>query len=140
MSRMSTTTSPLRDERQLALLAARRELWSLVAIGFVDPFHRERLSLMDDGAFRERCSGAAALLRSEVPEVELGASELAPREVDAAGIFAAWDEDRDGLEEAYRHLFGLTAFSGNCPACEIEYEPNGDVAYRAQRLADVAGF
>jgi len=138
--RMTRTSSTLGDERHLALLAARRELWSLVAIGFIDPFHRERLALMDDGAFRERCSGAAALLVSEYSKMELGAGELAPSELDPGGLFDAWDELGDGRERAYRHLFGLTAFSRRCPACEIEYEPSPDVAYRAQRLADVAAF
>lgn len=123
-----------------APLLARSELWLLVSAGCVDPGNGKRLDALRDPAFRERVSRAAAMLREEYSPVELGPGEQDPDHILPERIFARFDAEQDTLEAAYRRLFGLTAISQGCPACEIEYESNPDVAYRSQRMADVAGF
>jgi len=123
----------------LALLLARRELWFLVSASFVDPYHEERFSLLKNGEFRRRACRAAELLAEEHAEVELGPGEMTAREMKPATLFAALDAEAESIERSYRTLFGLT-ISKLCPPCGIEYEPNTDVTYRAQQMADVAGF
>ena len=125
---------------ELAPLLARRELWLLVSVGFADPYQRERFELLRDASFRQRAVDAAALLRQEHTGVVPGPGEVSPGELAPERFFAAVDAGPDNLEASFRELFGLTAISPRCPPCEIEYEPNPDIAYRAQRLADVAGF
>lgn len=124
----------------LAPLLARRELWLLVSAGSVDPYYRQRLELLRDAAFRRRVSDAATLIVQEWSPGELGPGEVDPATLSPERLFAAFDLEYVNLETTYRRLFGLTAISPLCPPCEIEYEPNTDVAYRCQRLADVAGF
>lgn len=121
-------------------LLARRELWLLLSAALVDPFHRERFDLLQDASCRRRALQAAAFLEGESAVLELGAGEMAFQSVSLDSLFAALDAGSKEIEAAYRQLFGLTAISERCPACEIEYEPNLDVTFRAQRLADVAGF
>lgn len=124
----------------LAPLLARRELWLLVSVAMVDPYRRERLERLSDPDFRQRILSAAKLLAQEQAGVELGPGEGDPRQLAPEALFAAFDAERDTLETTYRRLFGLTVISTACPPCEIEYEPNADVAFRSQQLADVAGF
>lgn len=130
------------DDRTLvaASLVARADLWSLIATGFTDPYHRSRLALLANEAFRERCRKGAKLLREEHPRIELGPGEVSPRDATPEAVFAAYDSERPVLQTSYRKLFGLTALSLSCPPCEIEYLPNPDVNYRSQWMADVAGF
>lgn len=127
------------NESDIALLLSGRELWLLVSAGFVDPYHAERLSLLGDPAFRCRAGVAAALLKQECPEIQLGPGESSPQELNPEALFQAFDSDSQNVERAYRGLFGLT-ISQVCPPCGIEYEPNTDVTYRAQQMADIAGF
>lgn len=124
----------------LAPLLARRELWLLVSVAMVDPYRRERLERVSDPDFRQRILSAARLLAQEQAAVELGPGEGDPRQLAPEALFAAFDAERDTLETTYRRLFGLTVISTACPPCEVEYEPNADVAFRSQQLADVAGF
>lgn len=129
-----------RQKLALAPLLARRELWLLVSVAYVDPFHRKRFDLLRDPAFRRRTREAAALMAQEHPAIELGPGEVDPKAWSLADLFAAFDAGQESSETTYRQLFGLTTFSQCCPPCEIEYEPNTEVAYRSQRMADVAGF
>lgn len=124
----------------LAPLLAARELWLLLSAAAVDPYHRERSQMLRDPGFRRRAVQAARLLALELPEVALGPGEADPRNLEPEKLLAAFDAEHSTLEAAYRQLFGLTAVSLRCPPCETEYEPNTDVTYRSQRLADVAGF
>lgn len=127
------------DESEIAALLSRRELWLLVSAGIVDPYHGERLSLLKDPAFRCRAGAAAAVLKQEYPEIQLGPGESSPQQLEPGALFRAFDVESQNLERAYRALFGLT-ISQVCPPCGIEYEPNTDVTYRAQQMADIAGF
>jgi len=125
---------------ELSPLLARRELWLLVSVASVDPYYRQRLGLLEDPAFRQRTTQAAALLAAENSTIVLGHGEVAPKEVSPATLFAALDTERATIEATYRQIFGLTAVAQQCPFCEIEYEPNADIAYRSQRMADIAAF
>ncbi len=125
---------------ELAPLLARRELWLLVSRGFVDPFHQQRFELLKNPAFRRRVIQAASLIAEQRPSTGLGPGELEPRALSPQDLFVALDARSNNLEAAYRGLFGLSAVSLHCPPCEVEYEPNTDVTYRSQQLADVAGF
>jgi len=124
----------------LAPLLARRELWLLVSVAYADPYQRARFELLTDSAFRRRAIDAAALLSQEHSGIELGPGEANPKQLSPAKLFRALDAELETLEATYRQLFGLTAISQLCPPCEIEYEPNTDVAYCSQRMADSAGF
>jgi TorA maturation chaperone TorD len=124
----------------VAPLLAQRELWLLAATAFVDPYHSDRFQVLMDPVFRRRTCDAASLLAEEQPVADLGPGERDPAGLSPARLFAALDAQYESLETAYRQLFGLTAVSQQCPPCEVEYETNTDVAYRSQRLADVAAF
>lgn len=130
------------DDRALvsASLVARADLWSSIAAGFTDPFHRDRLALLASGGFRERCRRGAALLAEEASGMELGPGEARPADARPEEVFEAFDAERPSLRTSYRKLFGLTALSLSCPACESEYLPSPDVNYRSQWMADAAGF
>lgn len=127
-------------EVELALLLARRELWLLMSAAFVDPYHRQRFEILFGSGLRGGAVAAAALVVQELPTVNLGPAEVASAQLAPQELFAALDAEEETLEATYRQLFGLTAVSQRCPPCEIEYEPNTDVAYRSHRLADIAGF
>jgi len=128
------------DATATAPLLAQRELWLLAATAFVDPYHRDRFQILLDPGFRRRTCAAASLLAEEQPAIELGPGETEVSLLSPARLFAALDAQYESLETAYRQLFGLTAVSQQCPPCEVEFETNTDLAYRSQRLADVAAF
>ncbi len=131
------------DEQAMVLLLVRRELWLLVSTAFVDPFHRERFALLLDPAFRTRAVAAATFLRQEYAEIDLESGEVAPDMISPERLFDSLDAlatESEGIEAAYRRLFGVTGSSELCPPCETEYEPNAELVYRCQRFADVAGF
>ena len=125
---------------ELAPLLARRELWLLASAAHVDPYHRQRFGLLRDPAVRQRTLAAAALVAREESATELGPGESDPGGLSPQSLFATLDREEETIAAAYRQLFGLTAVSQQCPACEIEYEPNTELTYRSQRLADVAAF
>lgn len=121
-------------------MIARRDLWLLVSVGFVEPYNRQRFDLLNDPTFRQATIRAAALLAHEHPPIELGPGEMSPKDLMPEGLFAALDAAGACIEALYHQVFGLTAISRQCPLCEVEYEPNTDVFYRCQRLADISGF
>ena len=131
------------DKQAMVSLLVRRELWLLVSTAFVDPFHREQFGALMDPAFRTRAIAAAAFLRQEYAEADLEPSEVGPEQLAPEALFDALDAldaGPQGIEAAYRQLFGVTGSSELCPPCETEYEPNTELVYRCQRFADVAGF
>jgi TorA maturation chaperone TorD len=125
---------------ELAPLLARRELWLLVSVASVDCYHRQRMDCLMDPGFRGRTLKAAALMAEEYGEIELGYGEVSPAELRPQELFAAYAAESEAIERVYHRLFGLTAVSFQCPACETEFEPNTDQSYRSHRLADIAGF
>lgn len=128
------------ERLELAPLLARRELWLLLSTAYLDPYYRERFDLLRDPEYRQRAVQAAGLLAEEHSSIEMGPGELPPSRLSPRQLFEALDEEWASVEATYRRLFGLTAVSASCPPCEVEYEPNEDVTYRSQRMADVAGI
>lgn len=128
------------ERLELAPLLARRELWLLLSTAYLDPYHRQRYASLRDAEYRERAILAGLLLAQEYPTIELGPGELQPKQLSLRRLFDALHEESATIEATYRQLFGLTAVSASCPPCEMEYEPNADITYRSQRMADVAGF
>ena len=122
-----------------APLLAGSELWNLLAIALADPFHGDRLARLADPALRARAVAAARLYADEAADDERGPGERSGRDLDVEPLFRAFDQERDGLEVAYRAVFGLTVAT-SCPPCETEFEVNDEVTYRSQRMADVGGF
>ncbi|MDA2913506.1 molecular chaperone TorD family protein [Acidobacteriia bacterium AH_259_A11_L15] len=125
---------------ELAPLLARRELWLLLSVAFVDPYHRQRFEILRDPELRRRTREAAALVAREQRALELGPGEVDPKTLSPGELFGAFEAHCPTLERTYRELFGLTAVSPCCPACEVEYEPSTELSHRSQRLADVAAF
>jgi TorA maturation chaperone TorD len=83
---------------------------------------------------------AAAVVADAYPDAEIGSAERSPHELSPGALFALLDSEIHHLEAVYRRVFGLTAISPICPPCETEWEPNTDIFFRCQRLADIAGF
>lgn len=122
-----------------ALLLAGRELWECLAVALTDPFHRARLEKLADPTFRMRVLIAADLYATEFAAGNCGAAELPIQELDPNAIFLAFDLAKADLEKHYREVFGFT-LSPKCPPCETEFEPNDEINFRAQQMADVGGF
>jgi hypothetical protein len=114
-------------------------MWLLVSVGFTDPFYRERFSLLREPAFRQRFLAAAELLCEEYQGMNRGPCEEGVASLDVLQLFNALDGEFDRIADVHRNHFGLIV-SEICPSCGIEYEPNADVTYRAQRMADIAAF
>lgn len=118
---------------------AREILYRFLSIALENPRYGRAPELYDP-ANRRLVAEAASLLREEHgAEVELAMHELPAEDMAAEGIFAKLDESPESLETRYSRLFGFIACK-NCPPCETEYFQNGEVFFRAQQMADVAGF
>jgi TorA maturation chaperone TorD len=128
------------DNLELAPLLARRDLWLLVSAAFTDPYNRERFELLFDPSFRQRVIEATTLTTEEHTGGPLGFGEEEPTKLSPRHLFAALDAERETIDAVYRQVFGMSAVSEKCPPCEIEWEPNAEVAFRSQVFADLAGF
>jgi len=71
--------------------------------------------------------------------IELGVGERAPRPDDGAGLSRWLAMSADLRGRAYVHVFGLVV-SRLCPPFETEYCATKDTFFRAQQMADIAGF
>jgi TorA maturation chaperone TorD len=71
--------------------------------------------------------------------VPLGFGELPAEALDLADIVAELDRPPDELCAEYDRVFGLV-YARECPPYETEYCPTSEPFYRAQQMADVAGF
>lgn len=121
------------------ILLAGRELWECLAVSLTDPFHGARLQKLRDPNFRARVLVAADLYASEFAGDRCGPAELPVEDLNPQALFHAFDEVKGDLEIPYRALFGFT-ISPRCPPCETEFEPNDEINFRAQQMADVGGF
>lgn len=86
-------------------------------------------------------ASAADLLRGEFAgqSAPLGCGELPVEELDLEPLLAELhDPSFDALGE-YQRVFGLVQCR-ECPPYETEFQPNDDAFFRAQEMADVAGF
>jgi TorA maturation chaperone TorD len=123
-----------------ALDAARECLYRYLAGALSDPWAGNWNLLFDRGN-QELLRGATDLLREEVSEfpVALGFGELPPEHLDADALLAGLPESIEQLRREYTRVFGLL-LCRECPPYETEYHPASETFYRAQQLADVAGF
>jgi TorA maturation chaperone TorD len=71
--------------------------------------------------------------------VPLGFGEQPPGDLDLSGLLAELLRPREELGAEYDRVFGLVSVR-ECPPYETEYCPAGEPFFRAQQLADVAGF
>jgi TorA maturation chaperone TorD len=118
---------------------ARGQLYCFLASAFSDP----RGGHFDLALEQKRQTVALAatdLLRSEaLGTVELAAGEHSPAELDLRPVVAELQANRQQLAEQYQRVFGLLV-GKTAPLNETEYCASTDSFYRAQELADIAGF
>jgi TorA maturation chaperone TorD len=141
---MTTMTTPTKQRDSMeaeAVDQARLLLYRLLSLALSDPRSNRRARLLDRG-FQD-CVSAAAVFLAEEPAACGGS--LAPGELPAESLSAV-DQliqfARRPLPEAvddYDRTFGLVV-SKKCPPYESEFCPETFSVYRAQHLADVAGF
>jgi TorA maturation chaperone TorD len=84
---------------------------------------------------------AAELLR-ELPKGNkepLGFGELPIVQLELGGLLMELQRPRAELQEEYDRAFGLVV-NRECPPYETEYQQNAESFFRAQQLADIAGF
>lgn len=84
---------------------------------------------------------AAALIQELAKEnpQSLGFGELPVRDLDLDEVLAQLQKPREELREEYDRVFGLV-LNRECPPYETEYQPSAESFFRAQQLADIAGF
>jgi TorA maturation chaperone TorD len=117
---------------------AREGLYRFLAAALRDPATPGGEVLFDPEAL-EVAAAAADLLRDDAGAVPLGFGE-APADRLTLEPLLRWLADHgDHLGEEYQRVFGLLA-PRECPPYETEYHPTDEAFYRAQQLADVAGF
>jgi TorA maturation chaperone TorD len=123
-----------------AIDLARETLYRFLAAALSDP-QGTQWNLPDDESSRRLAADAADLLREEAqasPAV-LGFGELPAADLDLAPIFEELNRLRGELTAEYDRVFGLVP-SRECPPFETEYHRTTEPFFRAQQLADVAGF
>ncbi len=138
---VSTDLTCVPDE---LLLQARQILAAALAMAWTDPRWRDdafamaTLSEQDRQLLREawRCAVEAT---PAVAQSELGLGELPPVGVDIDGLLQWLDLPLAERATAWQAVFGLLV-SRRCPPYETEYCHWHDPTYRANQLADVAGF
>jgi TorA maturation chaperone TorD len=128
-----------RDE-VLALDATRECLYRYLAAALSDPW-AANWDLLFEAASQELVRGAADLLREEASRaaVSVGFGELPPEHLDAKPLLAGLPGSDSQLRSEYTRVFGLLSCR-ECPPYETEYHPASETFYRAQQLADIAGF
>jgi TorA maturation chaperone TorD len=117
---------------------ARECLYRFLAAAFTDPRH-EPFQMARDEHLLSRT--AADLLREEAlaDPVPLGFGELTAEALDLADVVNELDRPHDELCAEYDRVFGLV-YARECPPYETEYCSTAEPFFRAQQVADVAGF
>jgi len=121
-------------------LLARESLYRFLAAALCDPRNQMyRLVIVVEN--QTAAIMAAELLRDEAISelIPLGFGELPAENLDLSGLVAEFRRPLDDLLTEYDRTFGLI-FTPECPPYETEYCPNSEPFFRAQQLADVAGF
>jgi TorA maturation chaperone TorD len=118
---------------------ARECLYRFLAGALADPGSEGWRLVQDPESQRLACTAADLLRADASPAVPLGIGELPPEQLDLRPLLADLLKPTAGLRETYDRVFGLVP-APECPPYEIEYHPAGETFFRAQQLADVAGF
>jgi TorA maturation chaperone TorD len=129
----ATTQSPTE-----AVDAAREMLYLFLAMSLRPPV--QTAANLRNEATLTTVRAAADLLRHEAlnDAVVLAPGEESPEALDLAAATVWWEIPPDDLFAEYDRVFGLGG--GDCPSYETEFCPNREPFYRAQQMADVAGF
>lgn len=124
----------------MALGLARECLYRFLAAAVIDP-NRETYRLLLDPENQGVAREAADLLRAETTQtaVTLGFGELPLEHLDLGPLLEELCRPPDELSAEYDRVFGLV-LSRECPPYETEYHPSSEATFRAQQLADIAGF
>ncbi len=134
------TTQP-QAPAELELLLARELVIRFLALGLSDP-HRQPWHALDSAENRRLAAQAAAVLRGAAGP--WAREPLAPGEeplelLDLEPALAALDTPGFDPCEEYNRVFGLVP-PKECPPYGTEYHRTREPFFRAQQLADVAGF
>jgi TorA maturation chaperone TorD len=132
------TTEPAAEAAAVDL--ARECLYRFLAAALTDPL-ADPAALLADPASRRLAAHAADLLREEgrASPAALGFGELPAEDLDLAPLLALAARPRAERTAEYDRVFGLVP-SRECPPYETEYHAAAEPFFRAQQLADVAGF
>lgn len=121
------------------ILLARQLIASLLADAFRDPRNRRPDSPCSDA---ELTSSAWTLLEESFPSLaqgDLGLGELPPERIEPAALGIWLEQDADTTERIYRTIFGFVV-ARDCPPYETEFCHWNDPTFRANQMADIAGF
>ena len=125
---------------ETAVLLARECLYRFLAAALSDPCTSD-VGLVLEPHDQQLARSAADLLREEAnePWVPLGFGELPPRQLDLAPFQTELQPSPEELRAEHDRVFGLV-LSRECPPYETEYDSSAEPFFRAQQLADIAGF
>lgn len=123
-----------------ALAMASEFLYRFLAVAVSDPFTSD-VSLVLDPDGRRLALSATELLRQEASEspVPLGFGELPPSQLEWTSLSGDAPLSLDELRAEHGNVFGLV-LPRECPPYETEYCSSAEAFFRAQQLADIAGF
>jgi TorA maturation chaperone TorD len=127
-----------RTANEAALDLATEALYRFLSAALSDP-RSSSWSLLFDPASHGVVEQAVDFLRGEFADhrIALGFGELPPEVLDVRHLLA--DADPHVVRSDYLRVFGLVNCR-ECPPYETEYQPNEDTFFRAQQMADIAGF
>jgi TorA maturation chaperone TorD len=122
-----------------ALDVARECLYRFLACAISDP-HDPNWEFILEPDVQHLAHQAAVLVReTKEKTVSLGFGELPIEDLDLGELLTHLGRPRAELHEEYDRVFGLVV-NRECPPYETEYQANAESFYRAQQLADIAGF
>jgi TorA maturation chaperone TorD len=128
------------DAEANGVALARTYLHRFLAAALSDPYTTD-VSLVLKPESQQLALGAADLMREEASQspVPLGFGELPSSEFDLRPLMTELDISLECLRAEHDRVFGLV-LSRECPPHETEYYPSAEPFFRAQQLADIAGF
>jgi TorA maturation chaperone TorD len=136
---MTTTMHPpVQPVASADLDLATETLYRFFSAALSDP-RRTSHAIVRDHASQELACGAAELLRSAEELIPLGFGESPAEDLELTSVLAQLPADADGLADEYVRVFGL-ATCRECPPYETEFLTADDPFFRAQQMADIAGF
>lgn len=127
-------------QEEVALDLAREYLYRFLAMALSDPT-AGTMNYLSDPTIRRLTMDAAELLRQEAhaAPTKLGLGELPANYLDVLPLFAELPKWSIDPVASYQGVFGLVC-NRECPPYETEYQPSSESFFRAQQLADIAGF